>query len=379
MPKIIDIKLGEELVIRHKRRRGGGATSGEGTGQKKAPLPADWPPPFKYISSKKGQITLYDLAIRMLDGVETPIPQFIRWTNYNTPPVLSQPDRAALDAALLAGDFRQSRQLDFDPSPHPAIPTGVSIASDELAETFDFVEVGGWRATPAGAGYFKHTRHVSGFYESNPRYYHNILLHSHPERYKLTATPDYTAPAVELPVIKDKSKVGVYLVPHRPTFRLVYILRFRFPDGSETTTGMFGLTRGIELATIDRIPVRPAIYDYFPSPEMAALIQEACEPAWALLYAEPEAAQLAAFQAEASNPDIVISGREQGRVIRDDERVNPGSLMGIMTINNDTFYVWSTVTTFQGTSFNAAVRSTALVHPTSWGVEPTTFSLNPFG
>lgn len=66
MPKIIDIKLGEELVLRHKRRSGGGAPKGGGTGQKKAPLPADWPPPWRYRATKKqGLLTVYDLGTRL--------------------------------------------------------------------------------------------------------------------------------------------------------------------------------------------------------------------------------------------------------------------------------------------------------------------------
>jgi hypothetical protein len=375
--KKFTIRLGERKVIRITR----GESPARGlSAPQNGILPVD---PDEMLDGRRrrgGTITLYDLAIRMVDGVETPIDQYFRWTAFNNPSPLSNPSLAALDTALLTGDFRQSRQLDFDPSPQPAIPSGVSVAGDEHADTFDFVEVDGWRGTPAGAGYFKHTRHVSGFYESDPRYYHNILLHSHPERFKLTATPDYGAPAVDFPVVVDKSKVGVYLVPHRPKFRLVYTLKFQYPNGSEAPSGIgAGGPFDIELTTIDRIPVRPAIYPYFPQLEMAGLIQAACEPAWAPLYATPEANALASMRAHHSNPGITISERYNGRVIRDDERINVGGLMGILTVGNDTFYVWSTATTFYGTSFNSAVRSTQLVAPTSWGVQPTDVVLNPFG
>ncbi len=302
---------------------------------------------------KKGRITLYDLSLRVIAGVGSEIPQEYHYPAYNSADPVNLFD---LDADLLAGDYTQSKALPFAGASY-ALPNGISII-DTVTEVFDFVEADGWREQPDGTGLFK--KCAPGTYESFANYYANFPLVTSPSNVKITALATYASAAVTITPIKKKSKVAVYMVPARPKYRLAY--RLFYSDGITSP-----VESPIELPIISRIPVTPNIY---PPTDFNAVgqWQDRFEPTWVGLYPDAEAAKLAAHRTAQGDPTITIAGRVDGHVLVTAEQIDPGALIGIIVIDGDVFYIWSTVFTNHGSNLHAF----NLIRNTSWGVVPGT-------
>ncbi len=366
--KKFTIKLGQRGEIRITPGNGvrrGGAAGDSGI------LPVDPDEMEGGTIRRGGQITLYDLAIRMIDGVETPINQRYVYAAYNSTPTL--PDvYADLDAELLTGNYLQSRPLDFlDPT--PAMPSGIVIVHpDESTDAFTFTEADGWKEKDDGSGYFRAKRSIAGIYTHEADYYADLRLAMDPSVVKITALPDYTADAIPLRALKKSSRVQVYLAPHRPRFRLVYHLHFANPGGPVNSDNIgVGGPYYVELPVIDRWPVRPTTADWI---NQGTAILDANEAVWAGMYAAREAAALNSRQyraylggANVDDPTIFIGERVGGRILHTQETVYPGTLMGIIVIDGTVHYIWSSAFDNKG-EFH--LGSTILPRVTSWGVVP---------
>lgn len=362
MTKEYGIKLGGRGTI--KLRRGKTPAVGQGAPQDGF-VPVEDDDLITGRLFKKGTITLYDLGIRMIAGIETPINQRYVYAAYNSTPTL--PDvYHDLDEELLAGDYTQSRPLDFV-FPDPALPNGIVIVHvDASTDTFMFTEADGWRDKGDGSGFFRAVRSIAGIYTHEGDYYADMRLAMDPAVVKITALPDYTASAIPLAPIKKSSRVQVYLAPHRPKFRLDYKLEFSNPSGPVNSGIGVGGPFNIQLPIIDRWPVRPTMNNWNGAP-MGELVIDAEESYWDDMYAAPEAAALAAIQAASSDPTIFISGRVDGKISQFQETVYIGTFMGIIVIDGAAHYVWSSVFDNKG-EFH--LGSVVLPRTTTWGVEP---------
>lgn len=366
----IKLKLGEKRTVYLRRKAQPRTMSLQSP---KGILPVDVPKPRYMRRPGSGEITLYDLGIRMIAGMETPINQRYVYAAYNATPTL--PDvYADLDAGLLTGDYTQSRPLDYY-FPDLALPNGIVIVHpDESTDTFTFTEADGWREKDGGSGFFRAARSIAGIYTHEGDYYADMPLADDPATVKITALPDYTEDAIALQPIKKTSRVQVYMAPHRPKFRLVYKLQFSNPDGPVNSDNIgVGGPYIIELPIIDRWPVRPEMYNWNSAP-MGTLVLDAEEPYWEDMYAAPEAAKLNARQyrahlggANVDDPTIFISGRVDGKILQDQEGVRPGTFLGIIVIDGVVHYIWSTAFDNKGVFHLGAVP---LPRVTTWGVEP---------